>query len=156
MTPRYSKVLTLSTTAPSIVRGVKLRHCFLIQSTTSSIVLSSFSKRRLMTGLPLLSGWPSHHCRSSQSLLCHQQTWQWNWSCSWPHGRGCTGSTMGVKYTALRGILFLFLPLVKGPARLPCLCHSPDSWNDLQSLSAAAASHSTKTHDTTSLCWFHS
>lgn len=90
-TPRYLKVLILSTSAPSIVRGVKIRHCFLQKSTTSSKVLLSFSKRRLVTDLPPLPGRPLHHCRSNLSLLCHQQTWQYSWSCFGRHGHVCMG-----------------------------------------------------------------
>lgn len=74
----------------------------------------------------------------------------------------CIRQNPCLRYSAYAFNLSLFLPLVKGPAGLPCphipvrLFHSPDSWDTLQSLSSAAAFYSSKTHEMTFLCCFGS
>ncbi len=46
-TPRYLKLLTLSTGVPLIIRGVQGRWCLFLKSTISSLVLLTFRERQL-------------------------------------------------------------------------------------------------------------
>ncbi len=46
-TPRYMKLLTLSTGVPLIIRGVKGRRCLFLKSTISYLVLLPFRERQL-------------------------------------------------------------------------------------------------------------